>query len=32
MEWLAQPHIKQQRHKLIIATKIIGTGQNYKWL
>ena len=31
-EWLAQPHIKQQRDKLIIATKIIGTGRNYKWL
>lgn len=31
-EWLAQPHIKQQRDKLIIATKIIGTGRNYSWL
>jgi aryl-alcohol dehydrogenase-like predicted oxidoreductase len=31
-EWLAQPRIKQQRDKLIIATKIIGTGRNYKWL
>lgn len=31
-EWLAKPHIKQQRDKLIIATKIIGTGRNYKWL
>ena len=31
-EWLAQPHIKAQRDKLIIATKIIGTGRNYKWL
>lgn len=31
-EWLAQPHIKQQRDQLIIATKIIGTGRNYKWL
>ena len=31
-EWLAQPEIKQQRDKLIIATKIIGTGRNYKWL
>ena len=31
-EWLAQPRIKQQREKLIIATKIIGTGRNYKWL
>ena len=31
-EWLAQPHIKQQRDKLIIATKIIGTGRNFKWL
>jgi aryl-alcohol dehydrogenase (NADP+) len=31
-EWLAQPSIKQQRDKLIIATKIIGTGRNYRWL
>ncbi len=31
-EWLAQPRIKQQRDKLVIATKIIGTGRNYKWL
>ena len=31
-EWLAKPNIKQQRDKLIIATKIIGTGRNYKWL
>jgi aryl-alcohol dehydrogenase-like predicted oxidoreductase len=31
-EWLSQPHIKQQRDKLIIATKIIGSGRNYKWL
>ena len=31
-EWLAQPHIKNQRDKLIIATKIIGTGRNYKWI
>ncbi|MEI6063378.1 MAG: NADP(H)-dependent aldo-keto reductase [Pseudanabaena sp. ELA748] len=31
-EWLAQPEIKQQRDKLVIATKIIGTGRNYKWL
>ncbi len=31
-EWLAQPHIKQQRDQLIIATKIIGTGRNYSWL
>jgi len=31
-EWLAQPQIKAQRDKLIIATKIIGTGRNYKWL
>ncbi|WP_201322512.1 NADP(H)-dependent aldo-keto reductase [Pseudanabaena sp. lw0831] len=31
-EWFAQPRIKQQRDKLIIATKIIGTGRNYKWL
>ena len=30
--WLAQPQIKQQRDKLIIATKIIGTGRNYNWL
>ncbi len=31
-EWLAQPRIKQQRDQLIVATKIIGTGRNYKWL
>ncbi len=31
-EWLAKPHVKQQRDQLIIATKIIGTGRNYKWL
>ncbi|WP_055077590.1 NADP(H)-dependent aldo-keto reductase [Pseudanabaena sp. 'Roaring Creek'] len=31
-EWLAQPRIKQQRDKLIVATKIIGTGRNYNWL
>jgi aryl-alcohol dehydrogenase (NADP+) len=31
-EWLTQPHIKSQREKLIIATKIIGTGRNYKWV
>jgi len=31
-EWLAQPQIKSQRQKLIIATKVIGTGRNYKWL
>ncbi|OIP77034.1 MAG: NADP(H)-dependent aldo-keto reductase [Oscillatoriales cyanobacterium CG2_30_44_21] len=30
--WLAQPQIKQKRHELIIATKIIGTGRNYKWV
>jgi len=31
-EWLSQPHIQQQRDQLIIATKIIGPGRNYKWL
>jgi aryl-alcohol dehydrogenase-like predicted oxidoreductase len=30
--WLAQAQIKQQRDKLIIATKIIGTGRNFNWL
>ncbi len=31
-EWLAQPQIKSQRDRLIIATKIIGTGRNFRWL
>ena len=31
-EWLAQPHIKAKRDRLIIATKIIGTGRNFRWL
>lgn len=31
-EWLAKPQIKQKRDQIIIATKIIGTGRNYKWL